>query len=209
MDLTKNGDGFLSNVAEARKGAVEANETAAPSGDAKPLGFYFSKDIPGHVKEKALGTRNRPPSAMPTGKAAMGLYFNKDNKESERSDPRDATTQIGASVAEGFISASETRQSAGASTDRATSSDVESFSVQNSMHRKELRGITMGAQGMQDQHSAESQGIPENRAEDAIEEQDSEEAHDGSRSSLVIAISSSAGQYKPLTKKASLNTDDM
>lgn len=84
--LNLTGDGFLSNVAEAQKGVLETNITNAPSGDSKPLGYYFAKDIPGHVKEKGLGIRLNSSAHIPRGgKAAMGAYFNA-NKEQQKPD---------------------------------------------------------------------------------------------------------------------------
>ena len=102
LDLKKNGDGFLSNVAETQSNVPGVTITAAPAVDSKPLGFYFSKDIPGHVKEKSLNIGSSSDSSQAVdGKAAMILYFNNDRQnvdaaaemQSEQTNARGANSQ--------------------------------------------------------------------------------------------------------------------
>ena len=87
LDLTKNGNGSLSNVAEAQSSISGVSMTAAPAVDSKPLGFYFSKDIPGDMKEKAMGLRSSTDSSEAVdGKAAMSLYFNQGKPDKREAD---------------------------------------------------------------------------------------------------------------------------
>ena len=80
LDLTKTGNGFLSNVAEAQGGVTGVTGTAGSAVDSKPLGFYFAKDIPGLVKEESYGIKSKGDSEEAVdGKAAMRVYFNQDN----------------------------------------------------------------------------------------------------------------------------------
>lgn len=139
LDLKKNGDGFLSNVAETQSDVPGVTTTATPAVDSKPLGFYFSKDIPGHVKEKGLNMKSSSDSSKPVdGKAAMSLYFNKDRQkvdaaaeaQSERTSARDTTSQQ-ASTKGQQLSAQGADGSTGSS---------------DSRHRKVLRGISKGIQ---------------------------------------------------------------
>ncbi|KAL0028701.1 hypothetical protein WJX79_000693 [Trebouxia sp. C0005] len=142
INLTKNGDGFLSNVQEANKGAEEAYEAAAASGDAKPLGFYFSKDIPHHVKEKALGIRSKMPSVIPSsGKAALGLYFNRDSTKSEELDSSDtrAAEQIGSSDTASQYRSMSKEQLPGSIADVTADTDGEESREKDTKHRKELQ----------------------------------------------------------------------
>lgn len=139
LDLKKNGDGFLSNVAEAQSNVPGVTVTAAPAVDSKPLGFYFSKDIPGHVKEKSLNIGSSTDSSQAVdGKAAMSLYFNNDRQnvdaaaemQSEQTNARDANSQQASTDGQQLI----TQGADGL----AGSSD--------SRHRKVLRGISKGIQ---------------------------------------------------------------
>ncbi|DBA84007.1 TPA: hypothetical protein ACH3X1_006494 [Trebouxia sp. C0004] len=216
IDLTKNGDGFLSNVQEANKGAVETYETATASGDAKPLGFYFSKDIPHHVKEKALGMRSKMPSIIPSGgKAALGLYFNQDSTQSEELDSSDTRVagQIGSSdTASQYRSMSEEQQLPGSTADVTADMDGKRSGVTNIKHRKELQGISLNAQPRQETSldQGQAQSLPANRkGKSEREDLSLQEADDMSRSSLVIAVNSPAGQIKPSKKRTFLNTADM
>lgn len=139
LDLKKNGDGFLSNVAEAQSNVPGVTTSAAPAVDSKPLGFYFSKDIPGHVKEKGLNIRSSSDSSKAVdGKAAMSLYFNQDRQnvdaaaevQSEQTNAHDTNSQqastdgqhIPTQGADGLAGSSDSR------------------------HRKVLRGISKGIQ---------------------------------------------------------------
>lgn len=211
IDLTKNGDGFLSNVHEANKGAVETYETAAAS---KPLGFYFSKDIPHHVKEKALGIRSKMPSVIPSsGKAGLGLYFNQDSKHSEELDSSDtrAAGQIGTSdTASQYRSMSEEPQLPGSVADVTADMDGGKSGVKDTRHRKELQGISMNAQPRRETSLDQGQKLPASRkAKSEGEDVSVQEADDRSQSSLVIVVNSPPGQFKLSKKRTSLNTDDM
>ena len=138
LDLTKNGNGFLSNVAEAQGEVSGVTVTAAPAADSKPLGFYFAKDIPGLVKEKSLGTRSNGDSGKAVdGKAAMRLYFNRDNSSSGRQDVHTA-----ADVQSKQVSTEEQQQ-------RNERPDVLTDTRSESQHRKVLRGISKGIQAQQ------------------------------------------------------------
>ena len=216
MDLTKNGNGFLSNVQEAKKGAVETYETAAASGDAKPLGFYFSKDIPHHVKEKALGIRSKIPSVIPSGgKAALGLYFNQDSKQSEElnSSGTRAAGQVGSGDAASQYRSTSEEQLPGSTADVPDDVDGEQSRVKDTKHWKELQGISMNAQPRRETRLAQgqAQSLPANRNGVSKGEEDLlvQEADDRSQISLVIAVNSPDGQFKPSKKRTSLNTDDM
>lgn len=217
IDLTKNGKGFLSNVQEANKGAEETYEAAAASGDAKPLGFYFSKDIPHHVKEKALGIRSKLPSVIPSsGKAALGLYFNQDGKQSEELDSSNirAARQAGFNdTASQYRSMSEEQQLPGSIADTKAGMDGKKSGVEDTKHRKELQGISTKAQSRQETSldQGQAQSLPANRKGKFEGERDFsvQEADDRSQRSLVIAVTSPAGQFKPSKKRTSMNTDDM
>ena len=143
LDLKKNGDGFLSNVAQAQSNVSGVNITAAPAVDSKPLGFYFSKDIPGHVKEKALGIRSSTESSKPVdGKAAMSLYFNKEKPEGQGTDAasevqREQTSKRKTFVQESNIDGQQSKPQRAAGLPGTSS---------NSQHRKALRGISKGIQ---------------------------------------------------------------
>jgi len=180
------------------------------------LGFYFSKDIPHHVKEKALGIRSKIPSVIPSGgKAALGLYFNQDSKKSEElhsSDTR-AAGQIGSSdTASQYRSTSE-EQLPGSTADATADMDGEQSRVKDTKHRKELQGISMNAQPRRETRLAQgqAQSLPANRKGKSEGDEDFlvQEADDRSQTSLVIAVNSSAGRFKPSKKRTSLNTDDM
>ncbi|KAL3130914.1 hypothetical protein ABBQ38_000241 [Trebouxia sp. C0009 RCD-2024] len=138
LDLTKNGNGFLSNIAEAQGDVPGVTVTAAPAVDSKPLGFYFAKDIPGLVKEKSLGTRTKGDSANAVdGEAAMRLYFNKDNSSSGRQDVHTAVDV----QSEQVTTDGQQRTNEGAEGFTDTRSDLQ--------HRKVLRGISKGIQARQ------------------------------------------------------------
>ena len=145
FNLKKNGHGFLSNVAEAQRGVSGVSITAAPAVASKPLGFYFSKDIPGHVKEKALGTRSsNDPTKAVDGKAAMNFYFNKDRPLTERQHV-DSALEV---QSEQIIARGATAQQI--STDEQQSvhqrEDGLAGALSDSQHRKVLRGINKGIQ---------------------------------------------------------------
>lgn len=143
LDLTKNGNGFLSNVAEARGAIPGGPLTAGPAVASKPLGFYFAKDIPGRVKEKSLGTRSKGGSATAVdGKAAMRLYFNKDSSSGRQDVNASLDVQSEQTSADGQ---QQTNEKAEGLTD--TDSD--------SQHRKVLRGISKGIQA---QHALGAEG---------------------------------------------------
>lgn len=224
IDLNKNGNGFLSNVAEAKKGAVESVDNV-PAVESKPLGFYFSKDAQGHVKENAQSTRHKFPSALPTGgKAAIGMYFNKDSKQPNLSDTSGITHQSDAVRTESDNAASQRsgkdrsmsaeQQSAGSAGGVTTEGGRDRLSVKDTRHRKDLRGISMGiqlGQGASLDNVGKGQRKPVNivKQSQTGEQGFAHEADDSSGSSLVIAINSSGGQFKPSKKRTSLNTDDM
>ena len=141
-DLKKNGDGFLSNVARAQSNVPGVGITVAPAMDSKPLGFYFSKDIPGHVKEKALGIRSSTDSSkLVDGKAAMSLYFNKDKPEGKGMNASEVQHEqnpvLGTPAQQ--TSTDELRSTA----QRAAGS---TGTTSDSQHRKALRGISKGIQ---------------------------------------------------------------
>jgi len=169
------------------------------------------------VKEKALGIRSKMPSVIPSsGKAALGLYFNQDSKQSEELDSSDthAAGQIGSSdTASQYRSMSEEQQLPGSTADVTADMDGEESGVKDTKHRKELRGISMNVQPRQETSldQGQDQSLPANRKGKSEGEEDSsvQEADDRSHSSLVIAVNSSAGQFKPSKKRTSLNTDDM
>jgi len=180
------------------------------------LGFYFSKDIPHHVKEKALGIRSKIPSVIPSGgKAALGLYFNQDSTKSEElhSSDTQAAGQIGSSdTASQYRSTSE-EQLPDSTADATADMDSEQSRVKDTKHRKELQGISMNAQPMRETRLAQgqAQSLPANRKGKSEGDEDFlvQEADDRSQTSLVIAVNSSAGRFKPSKKRTSLNTDDM
>lgn len=212
LDLTKNGNGFLANVAEANSTVVDINMTSAPSTDSKPLGFYFSKDIPGHVREKSLGTKD-PSSTSPGGKAAMGLYFSKDTTVSDDSGS-DVTTQAKPEDASSHDSrqgrsTSDTQQSADTIAGQMFDANAHESKAANHTHRKYLRGSSMGVQGLQGDSTRAVQKQEVNQQAQASSTGAWQKARDKSQSSLVIAVNSSEGQFKPAAKKSSLNTDDM
>ena len=167
LDLKKNGDGFLSNVAEAQSNVPDVSITAAPAVDSKPLGFYFSKDIPGHVKEKALGIRSSTDSPKPVdGKAAMSLYFNKERPDKQDTD---AASEV-----------QREQTSRRNSTAQETSTDGQRWiteravgltgATSGSQHRKVLRGISKGIQTGQsiNTESNASTGDAVNRSSDSL-----------------------------------------
>ena len=205
LDLTKNGDGFLSNVAESQRVAEGINATSAPAVDSKPLGFYFSKDIPGHVKEKALGTRSSENTNRPIdGKAAMSLYFNKDKVQPSRPESKAASaSQTHEPDKHKFLQQSDEELS----DLRADSAHV-GIDSQDRVHRKVLRGISKGVQDDK-AFDAGVSGIAGDAQDGPDTPRDVEKGANKSGGSLVIAVNSSSGQYKPLTQKSSLNTDDM
>lgn len=161
IDLKKNGDGFLSNVAEAQSNVPGVSITAAPAMDSKPLGFYFSKDIPGHVKEKALGIRSSTDSSkLVDGKAAMSLYFNKDKPEGKDMNASEVQHEQKSAQQASTDGLQSTAQRAAGST--GTTSD--------SQHRKALRGISKGIQTGQadDTGSNVSAGSAINKSSDPL-----------------------------------------
>ena len=167
LNLKKNGDGFLSNVAEAHSNVPGVSITAAPAVDSKPLGFYFSKDIPGHVKEKALGIRSSTDSSKPVdGKAAMSLYFNRDEAEGQDTD--------GASEVQREQTSGRDTTAQQTSTDDQQSIPQKAAGVtgtsSDSQHRKVLRGISKGILSAQANNigSNVSAGNAVNRSSDPL-----------------------------------------
>ena len=172
------------------------------------------------MKEKALGIRSKMPSVIPSsGKAALGLYFNQDSKQSEELDSSNTRaagqikSNIGSSdTASQYRSMSEKQQLPGSIADVTADMDGRKSGVKDTKHRKELQGISMKAQPRQETSldQGQAQSLPANRKGGKTEEDFSvQEADDRSQSSLVIAVSSPAGQFKPSKKRTSLNTDDM
>ncbi len=163
------------------------------------------------MKEKALGIRSKIPSVIPSGgKAALGLYFNQNGKQSKELDSSDtrAAGQIGSrDTASQYRSTSE-EQLPGSTADATADMDGKQSRVKDTKHRKELQGISMNAQPRQETRLVRGQAQSKGKSE---EEEDFlvQEADDTSHSSLVIAVNSSAGRFKPSKERTSLNTDDM
>ena len=177
--------------------------------DSKPLGFYFSKDIPGHVKEGTLGTRSSENSNRPIdGKAAMSLYFNKDKAKPSRQES-DAASAAQTEKRDNQISLKQQLHQDDQETSDlgANSADV-GPDPHDKMHRKVLRGISNGIQDGKTTDARASAAA--DNAHDGIRRPDGvEQGVNNSSGSLVIPVNSSSGQHKPLTQKTSLNTDDM
>ena len=192
---------------------MDVNVTAEPSTDVKPLGFYFSKDIPGHVKEKALGVRNKLSSSMPTGgKAELGLYFN-NNTHSANSSMRQSAVepQMGPDAATSSKSATQSINfGRKQSTELTNTPDtkvgrVNSQNMLYSMHRKELRDLSMGVQ-------PPSKPLDSNGRSSILDNstKDFERlAIDKSHTSLVIAVNSATGKFESQRKTHFLNSDDV
>ena len=177
------GDGFLSNVAEAQKGALETNITNAPSGDSKPLGYYFAKDIPGHVKEKGLGIRLNSSAHIPRGgKAAMGAYFNA-NKEEQKPDGEQIAE---ASNAHEVDTSLESRHRAA----------LDASYKQQGGNRMAMDDVSYHGIGSGNTVAKE---VADSSVEDDHEVQKS-------RSSLVLAINSAEGKQNSVSN---VGTDDM
>ena len=91
--------------------------------------------------------------------------------------------------------------------------DGEQSRVKDTKHWKELQGISMNAQPRRETRLAQgqAQSLPANRNGVSKGEEDLlvQEADDRSQISLVIAVNSPDGQFKPSKKRTSLNTDDM
>ena len=200
----------MSNVAEVQKHATDSNATTTPpAGDSKPLGFYFSKDIPGHVKEKALGTRSSSNNNRPIdGKAAMSRYFNEDKAKSDKQESSIEYSNDSEQHSQQQSTDELVTQQASADEQEASEVGLNALvdggtDSRDQVHRKVLRGIS---KGIQDARALETGAGPHDESEQSA---DAGKAGGSSTGSLVIPLNSSTGQFKPSTQKPSLNTDDM
>lgn len=77
--LNKIGQGFLANVNTSDLQAAAAGKKSPPV-SSKPLGYYFSKDIPADVTDD-IAENNLAGRSAGQHKAALGYYFNRDKSQ--------------------------------------------------------------------------------------------------------------------------------